>query len=67
MMSGPRCPHAYRQGAQDDTMRCKKMEYPNNCCAHVKYCRRTNHWENSEAWPMCPMLKIKTAGGNKNE
>lgn len=60
-MAVTRCPQAYRRSPQDDTLRCRKMGYPSDCCAHVKYCRMTNHWENTEHWKQCPLLKNKTA------
>lgn len=67
-MGVTRCPQAYRYNAQDDTLRCRKMAYPNDCCGNVKFCRITSHWENTDDWKRCPMLKIqKTAEGeNKN-
>ena len=61
------CPKAYKVGAQDDTLRCRIMGYPNDCCAHTKFCRRTMHWENSEYWAQCPLLKKLTAEGKKND
>lgn len=65
-MAVTRCPHAYRYNAQDDTLRCRLMKYPNDCCAHVKFCRATGHWENSEFWVKCPLLKkIKDLEGEK--
>ena len=66
-MAVTRCPKAYKVGAQDDTLRCRIMGYPNDCCAHTKFCRRTMHWENSEYWEQCPLLKKLTAEGKKND
>lgn len=66
-MAVTRCPQAYRHDAQDDTLRCRKMGYPNDCCGNVKFCRITNHWENTDGWKRCPMLKYKTAEEKKNE
>jgi hypothetical protein len=66
-MAVTRCPKAYKVGAQDDTLRCRIMGYPNDCCAHTKFCRRTMHWENSEYWAQCPLLKKLTAEGKKND
>jgi hypothetical protein len=43
------------------------MGYPNDCCGNVKFCRITNHWENTDGWKRCPMLKYKTAEEKKNE
>ena len=65
-MAVTRCPMAYRKCPQDDTLRCKKMGYPNDCCAHTKFCRATGHWENSEFWAKCPLLNKKTAEENEN-
>lgn len=63
-----RCPHAYRHDPQDDTLRCREMGYPNDCCAHVKFCRMTMHWENSEYWDKCPLLKYhKNLEGERND
>lgn len=66
-MAVTRCPKAYKVSAQDDTLRCRIMGYPNDCCAHTKFCRRTMHWENSEYWVQCPLLKKLTAEGKKND
>lgn len=62
-----RCPHAYRKNSADDTLRCKKMGYPNDVCAHTKYCRMTGHWENSDLWAKCPLLKLKPEEGSKKD
>ena len=63
-----RCPNAYRKNSADDTLRCKLMSYPNDVCAHTKYCRMTGHWENSDQWARCPLLNIKKpAEGSKND
>lgn len=58
-MAVTRCPNAYRHDTQDDTLRCRKMQYPNDCCAFVKFCRMTDHWENTNGWNDCPMLKAR--------
>lgn len=65
-MAEGRCPHAYRHDAQDDTLRCKKMGYPNDCCAHTKFCRKTMHWENSEYWDKCPLIHTKSVEEKKH-
>lgn len=51
----------------DDTVRCRRMGYPNDCCAHVKYCQRTRHWELSEYAANCPLRKQKDLRGDKND
>lgn len=50
------CKCAYRKRG-DDTLRCKAMQYPNDCCAHVKFCPMTGHWENSEYAENCPLIQ----------
>lgn len=61
-----RCEKAYKR-AGDDTLRCDQMQYPNDCCAHVKFCRITGHWENGETYADCPLRKSKNLKGEKND
>lgn len=59
------CPHSYVYGPQDGTLRCKKMSYPNDCCAHVKFCRISGRWTNSEYWAQCPLLYTQNLKGEQ--
>lgn len=61
---GHPCESAYKRYG-DDTMRCKRMEYPDDCCAHVKFCRVTGHWENSDGYTACPLRNKSDLKGEK--
>lgn len=64
-----RCEHAYKCD-RDDTVRCKLMRPPNDCCGFVKFCRMTGHWENNDSFPHCVIRKNQRLqslkGENKN-
>lgn len=50
------CEFSYKRGA-DDTVRCTLLNRNGDCCGNVKFCRMTNHWENSGDWEKCPIRK----------
>lgn len=51
------CEFSYKKGGGDDTVRCKLMGQGGDCCAHVKFCRMTRHWENSSTYKDCPVRR----------
>jgi len=51
------CEFGFKKGGGDDTLRCKILDPMSNCCVHVKFCRMTGHWENSDQYKECPMRK----------
>ena len=61
------CEFSFKRGG-DDTVRCRALPESGNCCGHVKFCRITGRWENSEMFKNCIVRKKQKDlnGGNKN-
>jgi hypothetical protein len=51
------CEYSYKKGNNDDTVRCKLLSKNGDCCAFVKFCRVTQHWENNGTYKNCPIRR----------
>ena len=53
----PQCEYSYKKNGNDDTVRCTVLSPNSDCCAFVKFCRMTGHWENNDTYKTCPIRR----------
>ena len=51
------CEFSYKKDNNDDTVRCTLLSKNGDCCAFVKFCQITRHWENNDTYKNCPIRK----------